>query len=438
MDRGIHVQISYWLLLILLIPVLTFADTSDFNQGVGAFRKGEYEKALACFKRSEKKGLDTPNLHYNLGVVYYKLKRYHKAEQQFQKLTEKSDWNHLALYNLGLIAEARKNRKAATNYYSKVLDTEKTTKIKQLATMRLRALKKDRTKETATGHGFLSTSVGYDDNVLRKSDSASANKKSDIFAELYAIGSRYSQNDSGDRFQIDAGIYTYLCAEESECNYGMLFAGINHHQWFYHDWIANLGLLVNADFLNDQFYTSSPTIKFGVVRNLINLKLKLILTNALSWIEAEESYEYLTGINNRTTIEMSHRMHIGRILFGYIVEYNNRRDLERQEEFFSYSTLRHKVYTGIDYHVTPDWTAKLRGKFFKSIYPDANIQFDNTGTIIRNKRDDSRLMVSVRNEYEILKNMRVFIDYSHVNNESNFAYYVYKSNQIMLGFQKSF
>jgi tetratricopeptide (TPR) repeat protein len=433
-------QIRHWLMLMVFMPAIANADFLDsYQAGVVAFRDGKYEEALMYFNRAENQGINTPNLHYNLGATFYKTKRYDQAEKRFHKLTDLPEWKPLAFYNLGLIAEVRGNRDVAMDYYFKAYHSAGPSRIKQLAARKLDELEPAPTDNDAVRqwYGLLSASIGYDDNAVMMPDDTLAvrDKASDFFTDLYGFGGRYFQSDGFDRLRIDAGLYARLYAEESEFTCGSLFAGITRDKQ-YNTWNSRLGLWVNADFIEDHFYATTPTVR--LVFNRRFEKLTLSLANSLSWVEAEKKYEYLTGVRNRVTAELGSRLYAAGVRAGYEAEYNNRRDLQADSDFFSYSPIRHRIYAGLDYAVTRNWTVNVRGEFRRSLYPDANTRLNQDGSVIRNKREDDRLVAALRGEYKITPETSIFAEYHHTDNDSNVFNYTYASNQILLGVQKSF
>ena len=81
------------------------AGDADFDQGMAAFKKGDYESALQAFRAAGQKGLRSVELNYNLGVVNYKLGNLERAKLYFTRLRKFPRLSQLASYNLGLIAE---------------------------------------------------------------------------------------------------------------------------------------------------------------------------------------------------------------------------------------------------------------------------------------------------------------------------------------------
>ncbi|MEC8823973.1 MAG: tetratricopeptide repeat protein, partial [Pseudomonadota bacterium] len=74
-------------------------------QGVVQFQQGNLGQARESFQLAAELGVQSPSLHYNLGVVCYRLGDYPAARQWFSRLLD-SDDRALATYNLGLVALA--------------------------------------------------------------------------------------------------------------------------------------------------------------------------------------------------------------------------------------------------------------------------------------------------------------------------------------------
>ena len=75
---------------LMLVQEPGIADTdparTSLEQGVQAFRNGDYEQALQHFGHARELGVDTPGLHYNLGATYYRLGRYSESRGEFEQL----------------------------------------------------------------------------------------------------------------------------------------------------------------------------------------------------------------------------------------------------------------------------------------------------------------------------------------------------------------
>ena len=95
--------LCFWVLI--SINCMVIGDPADryFEIGVRAAQKQQYQVALKAFVQAKSAGLDSPELHYNLGVVYYKLERFDKAASNFKRLIQNPEYSAVAFYNLGLV-----------------------------------------------------------------------------------------------------------------------------------------------------------------------------------------------------------------------------------------------------------------------------------------------------------------------------------------------
>jgi len=427
-------------LLTLLLPAAAMPAEPPplFQAGVEAFQQGEYEQALKYFRRAKARGGNRAQLYYNLGSTYYKLGRYRQAAEEFERLLNRPGWRHLALYNLGLTAEARGDRQAAFDYYAAARQAAGTSKIKQLADLKLSKLQRDEPRPAPrSAYALVSAAAGYDDNAVLSPDEDldAVSREGDIFTEISAIGGTYLAGDENDGVSLDAAAFTRLYAQESDYSFSSFSAGISREK-LHAPWHTRIGLIAGAGLVENELFATTPAFEIEFRRSFKHYRLKL--KNELSWTAGHGDYDYLTGLENRFTAELLRRLQNARITAGYRFEYNDREDLETETEFFSYSPVRNEIYARWYYSLTRQWTIMAYGRYRNSRYPAANRQINNNGGITRKKREDDRIRVSVRLEYRFSAGLDGFAEYSHIDNNSNFSRYSYDSNLIMLGLQKTF
>ena len=89
------------------------------QEGNALTRAGIYRTALLRYREAAAAGLDTPLLHYNLGVTYYRLGEYGDAAQEFERTAAAPDdaLGALAQYNLGLALRAAGDRAGAESAF---------------------------------------------------------------------------------------------------------------------------------------------------------------------------------------------------------------------------------------------------------------------------------------------------------------------------------
>jgi tetratricopeptide (TPR) repeat protein len=339
-----------WFLVLLLLSSPAVSDEPEpYRTGVDAFKAGKYEQALTFFKQSLLQGNQTPGLYYNLGVTFYKTGKYDQATDVFQRLVENPEWGSLALYNLGLTAEAQGQRQSAIDYYSRAQKKSGDSPIASLAALRLKALLPDTgKKEARKWYGIASVGAGYDDNAMLASDDAveEVGEEEDWFGELYTAGGRYLTGGWKNGVRLDGGVYARLYRDETAYNALVIFAGISHDRQ-YDLWRTRAGLTVDADFDDDGHYATTPALELAAERGFTDYRLKIYDTSY--WVEAYDTYSYLTGLKNRCGGELAYRIPGGHVSAGCEVEYNDRDDLYNEDEFFSYSPIRGKLNAELDF-----------------------------------------------------------------------------------------
>ena len=77
-----------------------------FEDGNRLFRDDLYWAALLRYREAADAGMDTPLLHYNVGVAHYKAKQHDRAKESLQKAATYQPLAAISHYNLGLNAYA--------------------------------------------------------------------------------------------------------------------------------------------------------------------------------------------------------------------------------------------------------------------------------------------------------------------------------------------
>ncbi|MCF8030206.1 MAG: outer membrane beta-barrel protein [Desulfohalobiaceae bacterium] len=387
---------------------------------------------LRYLKQAEAEGVRTPNLRYNLGVTHYRMGHYEEAEEAFRLLAEYPDWRHLALYNLGLIAEARGDRQAAVDYYSQVREAAGGSGAGQRAAQKLEELTGEE-PSPAPGRVYseLSAAAGYDDNAILASEDGAqdVSEQGDLFTELYGLTSVYTSGDGNDGVRLDANAFTRLYASKTDYSFSSLSGDISRHKE-YGPWRTSLGVGAAVELAGSDLFAVVPAAKLKGERSFGAYTLEL--SNTLNWIEGSGDYDHLTGVQNQLTVRLERDIPGGETYAGIGAEYNDRKDLSDQGEFFSHSPLRGDIHAGLDYALTQRWTLALSGQYRKSLYPDEN-RMEIDGSITEDEREDDRILVSVRGEYDVSRSVIGFAEYTRTDNDSNFSRNSYESNRFLVG-----
>jgi tetratricopeptide (TPR) repeat protein len=105
-----------------------------FAEGNALVRSGVYRTALLRYREAAAAGLETPLLHYNVGVVYYELGEFAAAAEEFARAAGAPELAALASYNRGLAQRAAGDHAAATLSFQAAADSADDRDLRRLAT----------------------------------------------------------------------------------------------------------------------------------------------------------------------------------------------------------------------------------------------------------------------------------------------------------------
>lgn len=153
-----------------------------FKDGNRLFRDDLYWAALLRYREAVDGGMDTPLLHYNMGVAHYKASQHIRARTSLLKAVSTPGLRVISQYNLGLNAYAGGNTEEALDWFRQARDQEQEPKIRKLAIIaisRLQQTKREddvllaRVEKRTTERDFTNFSLqafagfGTDDNIFR-------------------------------------------------------------------------------------------------------------------------------------------------------------------------------------------------------------------------------------------------------------------------------
>ncbi len=104
-----------------------------FADGNRLFRDDLYWAALLRYQQAADAGMDTPLLHYNVGIAHYKARQYVRARKAFLKAARSPRLEAIAHYNLGLTAFAAGDHEEALRWLKRARDQEQNKKIRRLS-----------------------------------------------------------------------------------------------------------------------------------------------------------------------------------------------------------------------------------------------------------------------------------------------------------------
>jgi tetratricopeptide (TPR) repeat protein len=92
-----------------------------YDRGVALLDDKEFDDALEALLKSKELGLDSLDLHYNLGFAYYMLKDYEHAKKHYRAILDEDPRDTDVRYNLARIYEKEKDWDSAIREYQAIL-----------------------------------------------------------------------------------------------------------------------------------------------------------------------------------------------------------------------------------------------------------------------------------------------------------------------------
>ena len=156
---------------------------ASFEDANRLFRDDLYWAALLRYRQAEDAGMDSPLLHYNMGVTHYRAEQHIRARKSLLKAAQSPGLRVVSHYNLGLNAYAAGDVDEALDWFRQARDQEENSQIRKLARKaiaRLNVIQQEAADEPQVlvenrqqQRGFTNLDIrahvgfGNDDNVFR-------------------------------------------------------------------------------------------------------------------------------------------------------------------------------------------------------------------------------------------------------------------------------
>jgi tetratricopeptide (TPR) repeat protein len=171
------------ILCLAISPAALATAYDSFQDGNRLFRDDLYWAALLRYREAADAGMDTPILHFNMGVAHYRAQQHIRARASLLKSAEAPELRVISHYNLGLNANAAGNLDEALDWFRRARDQQENDKIRKMASIaisRLRAEQKtedpvlvreqqrrEKDKPIANFELRARVGIGSDDNIFR-------------------------------------------------------------------------------------------------------------------------------------------------------------------------------------------------------------------------------------------------------------------------------
>lgn len=390
-----------------------------FDAGIHASRAGKDREALQQFQRAQAAGLDTPVLHYNLGVTHYRLGNYTAARSSFQRLTRHETLAALAHYNLGLVAYRLRENDEAHRQFLLAHRLTKDPKLRHLTRQQIAQLAPD-APDGPRWSATVSAGAGYDDNLLVQ-ETGGATSTGDQFLELYLGGTGTVHGTQRDGIKLHGSAYLVEYLDQDAFSMSFL-RGSGARVKELARWRAEAGGELELSTLGDRDYIRALSAQISGKR-VIAAATTLELRYRFSDVRARDSiFSYLDGYQQRLSIEGYRWQPQGWLRGRALVEVNDRNDLRDGSVFTSFSPTRTGIRAEYGRYFAGNWEVSGTLSLMSSRYRDADLLADGS----RVRRGDEQFQIGLSVARNLDQRWQIGADYQHYDNDSNLPVYDYK------------
>ena len=228
---------------------------------------------------------------------------------------------------------------------------------------------------------------------------------------------------------------TVAIGDLNDFDYGSTTFGMTYNtmeptvQW-------QFGARANAQFVGGDAYTTSAIARAQILRPIGVYRLRV--RNDASYVDGADHFSYLTGWQDRISIQIDRRIGDYALRAANEFEWNDRHDSTTSTQFFSYSPIWYRLYASAVRTIGDALDVEVRATYEFSRYDDENVEVLSNGEVKTDARDDDRATASLRVTYHPFESWDVFGEYAYSNNSSRFSEYQYTDNQVMLGVERPF
>lgn len=401
---------KYLILLCICIrlscmPAFAANNSSEhFRDGVQAFESEHYDDAVRHFTLASHQGLDTPALHYNLGVSHYRAGQNGHARQAFTTLLRWPDWQSLAHYNLGLVAEKEQHDDLAMHHYERAALMPGNHQVRELSQRAMSRLAPARPDSELT----LYLGAGYDSQPSQW-DASDPSGHQDFFADVYG---HLIRRKGSSPWRLDGIGYLRQYRDNDTLNNSSIQGALLHEYQGRH-WRTETGPGLGLSFLHHSHYQSRAEWHAQAVRR-ISSRQQLTLSAELASITAAADYDRTSGYQVRAGAGWNGALRQHWFRLNYRVEWNDRDDQEAVEGQLSLSSLRHRWRLVAGTPLSARWWVESGLE-----YEDSQYRYDDLVDGITVRRRDTRYGMLIRAGRPLSINWHSYAEASFNHHRSN-------------------
>lgn len=419
---------------IVCLPLSADEGRDFFALGLEASRAGAFDDALRYFREARASGLDTPELHYNLGVTQFRLGNLEAATAAFLRASAVDSLRGPALYNLGLVALESGKTPEAVRRFREARSAARTEQIRDLARRQLARLEPEgRDPERPPRvRGWLSVGAGYDSNPLLEADELPGTSGEAGFLEAVAWGdARLTANDQPDiRLQALGTLRRYPSAGDAD--FAVLDMGL---RWRHRQatWRVEPGVGLSVVAYDDRRAEQGVYASVEMQRDLTDGH-ELFGRLEAARLDGGPDYSQLDGERFQILVGIRGRDSRLSWLARYEATAEDREGLSEGDAFASRSPVRHGFLLGLDPALNEASWLSLRLGYRFSRYQDVD-QRASGGSV---RRVDHRWTASLALHHALPSGWEGFVRLGWTDNQSRVDVYDYTRTELMLGVDRAF
>lgn len=430
--------LSLLAVLCMNLPLMGQVSFAQDGTGTGAFRAGDYHTALAEFQRLRDAGDLSPRLTYNIAVTHYQLGNSAASERLFRELLPLPRWGEIARYNLGLVALQRGDRIEAQRWFQGVERNAADENLRALAAEQLRQLERDQAAAPSPRTTALfSIGAGFDTNVVAFPDpfQEEAAQGEDSFVEMLGYAQGYLSGERGAGVRVHGYGYTRRHSDLDFLDPSALGAGLSHELPF-REWQLDYGVAFGHTLVAGDALTTDVSGRLGVERMFG--ETRFTASYRPQFLSAGSAFPELEGTAHRAELGWQRRTDAFMWRTGYRFELHDRENRAFEDEFFSYSPIKHRVLLEAGWRLLPAFMLTLGASHEIGRHSDMNRMLDLDGALREEKRRTERTDLWARGEYDLGARWRIGGEARHMNQDDTFAFYEYGRSTFSIGLEYIF
>ena len=354
------------------------ADTA-FREGLAAYRAGDFPAARNAFERAQIAGHPDPNVLFNLGLSHWQLEAWAAARDCFQRLRTVPSHAAAALYHLALLAARAGQRDLALHHLAAAERASTHPGIRERIRQARSRIAPEHARDAST-LSYLYLGGGHDGNpaLVRDNDDLPRLTEDRQYVEALVVG-RW-QPAPRDTLQGTLFSRGYAGGER----YDQLGAQL---QWRHREAEGPDTTALSVE-LNQ--------VDRNIRQQLIHLErwtqhaqgtTRWTLRAQLSGIHASGDFALLSGWRLRGAAQAERPLAGGVGFAEWRLAFNERRDLRREDAFFSQSPIRAGLQLGYHKRLTSRLSLDIRGGLRHSYFRHENRIPSDQGLRIARRRD---------------------------------------------------